>query len=309
MRIKYSILFYVVTLTLSANAQFKVYQPFPHANARWSESTWCEEQCNGTLAGESKDFDYHITGDTLLHGKTYHKLNVSGGGEWFACAQENVYTAQQYDSLIGCFREDNKRIYYCDFKKKIYDTLLYDFNLKVGDILPDTYINSRNQHNRVNAIDSILIGKTYRKEYIIARDSLKHVEALIEGIGSTGGLLEPIRSHFEAGGRLNCFRQNGALIYPDANDSSILFNANATTLKVYVNSSSMLTVSYELPAGQHSGLLRLFNIRGELLRIKEIIAGNSPDIDYARNSLNGIYYYTLTVNDKIIASYKFAIIQ
>jgi hypothetical protein len=306
---KYSILLVLLVLALCVNAQFKAYQPFPVEGAWWSETTWCEALCNGIFTGESRDFDYYISGDTMLNGKAYHKLNVAGGGEWYACAP--TFTAQHYDSLIGCFREDSKRIYYCDFKRKIYDTLLYDFNLKVGDVLPDTYINHKEQYYRVYAIDSVLIGISYRREYIISHDSINAFAKLIEGIGSNGGLLEPISMPFESGGRLNCFVQNGKTVYPRLNDSCQLYNSSPApqNLKVFAAPHNIVTITYQLPKGQNKGLLKLYNIGGNMINMKEIEANKSPVIDDMPNLLNGVYYYTLWVNNKIIATYKFVVVQ
>lgn len=312
MKRRYFIILLLASFSINIYAQFNAYIPFPSSNAFWAESTWWEVLCGGKNVNMSKDFDYHITGDTIIKGNNYHKLSISGGEEWAACSQSPADISQKYDSVIGCFRENSKRIYYCCFNKGIYDTLLYDFNLKAGDTLPDTYINSRKQKDIVYKTDSILVGNRYRKEYIISHNSLIAFATLIEGIGSTRGLLEPLTMSFEAGAKLNCFKQNNILIYPHLNDSCPLFNVGSspTLLKVYHDKSDkMLTITFQLLAGQYNGVLRLYNVRGDFIGIKDVDSTSSPIVEDVSNLSNGIYYYVLSVKNRVIGTNKFVILQ
>jgi hypothetical protein len=290
-------------------AQFNTYHPFPSANASWAETTWWETFCDGNYVSGSKDFEYRLVGDTIINSKEYHKLNISGGSEWLTCKSAPSFTLQKYDSIAGFIREDGAhRIYYCNPGKKIGDTLLYDFNLKVGDILPDTYINKRSKGNRVLKIDSVLVGNTYRKEYVISADSVKPFARLIEGVGSTLGLLEPIKVPFEAGCSLNCYSNGDITANPGLNNASM---ANSTALlKVYADKAyEMFTITYNLPQGYKDALLKIYNIRGELMNIKPVSKGESPVTDNVYNLLDGIYYYTLSANNKVLASYKFIVLK
>ena len=81
----------------------------------------------------------------------------------------------------------------------------------------------------VIAIDSILIGTQYRKRWSFVLNSVGNIQnQIIEGIGNTGGLLEPLFT-FEFGGILSCFQQNGQVIYPDTTTICLFTGINELT--------------------------------------------------------------------------------
>ena len=90
-----------------------------------------------------------------------------------------------YKILFGFLRQDDKKIYQYD---GIYgDTLLYDFDLHLGDTVPETFHNF-NQGLIVTAVDSLLVGTSYRKAFTLNNNVNKR---LTEGLGNFGGLIFP----------------------------------------------------------------------------------------------------------------------
>ena len=151
-------------------AQFNKYHPFPHINARWGQ--WCE------LSANSYYYQYSVNGDTTVNTKNYSKVYMSG---------------PSYHSLFRLLREDtaNEIIYESSDWGNTEDTL-YDFNLNINDTLPGwkNYWNKRLKEY-VKKVDSILIGKAYRKMLVVTDvANSSQSDSLIEGIGSSHGLLD-----------------------------------------------------------------------------------------------------------------------
>src|ERR1700739_479617 len=138
---KKQLLFIFSILTLTTGfAQFNVYHPFPDSNAYWKE----ELEATNAAFDSYTDYGYIISGDTILNGKLHHKIyKVEGvywdnkGGGYVHYNSKRFYFAIREDSL--------KHVYIsnvcCSSVTFSGDSLLYDFNLKVGDTL-----NQYNSH-------------------------------------------------------------------------------------------------------------------------------------------------------------------
>jgi hypothetical protein len=205
---KKSLLVILFSVSLRLFAQTNVYHPFPDSNAIWNQESVYLVQ--NTPVSEPQKFFY--SGDTVIATFTYKRVLTTGYRYYLIPSNGCCY---YYNQPHGFIRQDStqKKIYYFDSK----DTLLYDFDLKVGDTLPPTYTNNPSIGNYVSSIDSILIGSTYRKQFHISvLGSTSVVDSnyvqLIEGIGSTFGLLWPLDPPFEAGSVLKCFLQGAAIL-------------------------------------------------------------------------------------------------
>ncbi len=282
--------------------QFNTYHPFPSSNARWGEEF---EGYNN--AWYSQYYNYYLRGDTVVNGKTYFKLNQSGGYEFGGPPYSILW--QSYDYLVCLLREDTaaKRIY-ASFKPNLgtKDTLLYDFNLNIGDTLPPTYNNNMGFKNYVKAIDSLLIGTHYRKQFIITNvvDSLYWEDSIIEGIGSTQGLLTPILMQFgEAETWLLCFKENDITVYPSLNDSCQDFILNIpniikaeTNFTIYPNpGNGVFTLQSSVVSGKLS--VEVYNVLGEKVYSHyQITKSSNYQIDLSSQP-NGIYLYRVLTED------------
>ena len=202
-----STLFCLILICCVQMATAQDYKPFPTSNAMWRERfDGFEVNC--------ENYQYLITGDTIINGLTYHKLQKSGI-LYFAgrdgCDWNNTRNINEY---AGCFRNDTseKKVYY------IYsdtEELIYDFSLSVGDTIPEPYYYSN--YHTIESIDSIEIGGKFHKRFKIDNcgDGGGGWELyIIEGIGSTYGLLSPTRCPFESNYWLLCLSINGETFYP-----------------------------------------------------------------------------------------------
>lgn len=206
----------------------QTYTPFPDSNAMWTDEIF-DPLCNLTQLCAINQ--YTITGDTLINGRIYKKLNKSG----YLISQSFQYT--YYSEYAGAYRQEisNKKVYYFPpYYFPQIDTLLYDFDLHVGDSLPLTYIYPMNDCNAVvDTIDSVSVGSTYRKRFHIATTgTLPRETWLIEGIGCTHGLFASVCVGWESWQYLTCFKQNDSIFYPSYNtDCNLITSISEKTNK------------------------------------------------------------------------------
>jgi len=191
---KFLLIFLVSMLACTGSLKSQTYQPFPTDFANWNQYYWW----NGAPTGQwGVNYQYIMDGDTVLGGKSYNKLYYK------------VTDTPTASVFIGGLREDSLRQIYFFPDSAFQETgspstltdyttehLLYTFNnLHAGDTLP---IHQGVALIKVVAIDSVLIGSTYRKRYEIQNSNLLFLpEYWIEGIGSTKDLLSPFLYEFE----------------------------------------------------------------------------------------------------------------
>ncbi|HLG35138.1 MAG TPA: T9SS type A sorting domain-containing protein [Bacteroidia bacterium] len=191
-------LFLIVCLCLAvgvAKSQTDVYHPFPDSNAIWRVD-WGEAYCYNNSHPQAH-YQYEMQGDTLIGIYNYHKIvRVLGYGS-YVCGPYYIPGA----GYMGAIRQDTslRQVYFVP-KDTAQEQLLYDFNLSIGDTVPGKFIGGA----IVQSIDSLLIGSTYRKTI--------NFGYIIEGIGSTSGLLEP-PSQLELTPELKCFIQDSIHYY------------------------------------------------------------------------------------------------
>lgn len=186
--------------------QSEVYFSFPDSNTIWyfHYSQYFEGQ-------EPVDVYYTITisEDTLINEQEYHSLTIPN--RLCSSATNCAGISLGYK---GAIREDTltRKVYFIPPSEN-EEQLLYDFKWQVGDTLTG-YMEFILEPDIIQTVDSILIGDTYRKRWLL---NPYHSIYLIEGIGSTYGLFErspgPVAEDF--GYSLICFQQNGSILYPD----------------------------------------------------------------------------------------------
>ncbi len=192
----------------------QTYQPFPTQNAVWRGSYG-----NGN---EENFLEQNIAGDTLIGGKTYHKVYQKG----YVVRYFNNTTGDFYaNRLVLFFREENKRIYAIDARISDSDEyLIYDFNLQVGDTLPQNILTRNvpflvDHHGVIAKIDSVqTLDGIFRKRFSFVTDLESNLQNryIIEGVGSRHslmGLLPQNNSEIDFGGRICLFQKDGIDIY------------------------------------------------------------------------------------------------
>lgn len=307
------VIFFLLVITSSvkeSTAQTNVYHPFPNSNAVWKEkcgglSSNCCCYCSGVCIFDQYAQD-SLGGDTIIGAYVYKKIfyaytQVDHYTGQVTCGpggyMSNVYTASNY-FYRGAIREDiNTRKVYVNLKTPAKDTLLYDFNLNFGDTLPVSYINQKGLRNYVSSIDSILIGATYRKQYHISIKGVTNYVQLIEGIGSTFGLFNPLIPPFETACGLNCVKINSSTVYPNttASCSSIILNINEKqpntnpSLLISPNpTNGVFTITTEK---EKISAIEIYNLLGD-----KIYSTSNPQIDLSSQP-NGIYFLQIKTKE------------
>jgi hypothetical protein len=154
-----------------------------------------EPQCPEAETRRGKDGS-----DTTISAITYKKI-VGYTGAW-------------YKQLIG-IRQDiiNKKVFGID-GSTLQEFLLYDFDVNIGDTIHFRPLVQCDTISIVNSIDSVMVGGSYRKRF-----NLNMNVSLIEGIGSTSGLVES-----------NCFEGANLLCYYTNNTDTIFSDGTSPWL-------------------------------------------------------------------------------
>lgn len=100
------------------------------------------------------------------------------------------------------------------------DSIEYNYSRQVGDtVYPSVGGNYNGNGNDllIGSVDSVLVGTSYRKTLNIYNYNFNQYTgvSLIEGIGSTQGLLEG-NDYFEQHNQLVCYSVNNYTLYPDS---------------------------------------------------------------------------------------------
>ena len=221
-------LFLFFLATVSSKAQTFVYHPFPDSGAVWMETIWWTF-FGPPIIPVDNDYILFMDGDTIISGNNYKKLSSSG--YWHP--QGMPYDGANYysDSCKGAFREDTvlKKVFYVPPYSST-ETLLYDFNLNIGDTLPVTYSNHSSSVT-VTSIDSVLMGSDYRKLIWLSMERESGMYAfIVEGMGASYGMLNDFVPWFESGSYLRCFSVNNQTLYSDTNFTCV-FNVGFQELE------------------------------------------------------------------------------
>lgn len=293
------------------NAQTSVYHPFPENNAIWNITAqgccWidCPSPPNPNPIIGDYNFSYSFSGDTIINGSTYRKILKTGTAYEhcnFGNFINNWYSIYEY---AGAIRQDTaaRKIYFISAANS-NECLLYDFSVSVGDT-----INNCECQTTVASIDSVLIGSNYRKRFNL---STSPSISIIEGIGSTSGLLEPL-CPFEYFGTLDCFSLNEQTLYPNSATDCILttsigYSENSPNrINIFPNpffSQATLQTNIQLK----NATLTINNCFGELVLSIKNINGNA--VELSRGDLaTGIYYLRLSQNNQTITTAKLVIVD
>jgi len=310
---KQILLFLLVVSIAAAKAQTTKYYVFPDSNAYWGGENESNNGFNLTVV------DYGITqsGDTVVNGKSYHKLYQ--GGSMSSSGSNSYY------NFYGAYREDTTA-------RKVYmynpvsgnDSLLYDFNVKVGDSIghPKPLYSGTDY---VKSIDSIMIFGYYRKRINVTntKDTNMTIMSVIEGIGGTDGPFgtELLPPPFESFSSVLCFRYNTDTIQLSHGYFSyncIVFGPLGVNniepavqeFSVYPNPASIsLGINYKLQPGYNAATLKLYNPVGQLIKTESIKYNNGALKESVTSLPNGIYYYTLSINGTVEATSKLVVIH
>jgi hypothetical protein len=301
---KKHLLFLLILFSCCAKSQTSVYHAFPDSAVIWREdangisfSCCCAGNC-----WSYEEYQYVLGTDTLINGVMRKKLFQHGSNTTGIIGPPNCPPWCQGSSSTTYYNYDYTGSIHQDIpQQKVYYTmpgdttmqLLYDFTLNVGDTLPPSY-NNYEPTNHVVTIDSVLVGSNYHKRFGIAagNDPTPYVY-IIEGIGSTYGLIYPLIPPFESGCNLVCVTVNSIQVYSDSVSACNLITLGRDlpekqlSISVQPNpfhSSVTLTLDPEFTGGE----LRIFNVTGHLVLMQYILS-TTHTIDRGK-LIAGIYF-------------------
>ena len=146
--------------------------------------------------------------------------------------------------IIG-IREENKRVFVLPnpTSAESEEYLAYDFNLTVGDTVPDPYYfqtpGGPSDYNLViHTIDSVYVSGTWRKRY-----QINSFPDIIEGIGSSSGLLNPLNFAWSGACQisLNCYLEQGVADFFTSN-CELPLNSPSPALNENAHSRELLKI-------------------------------------------------------------------
>jgi hypothetical protein len=245
-------------------------------------------------------------GDTIISGILYKKLFIS------------------YDSLfretfgIVGIREDSNRIYLSESIYTPEEALLYDFSLDSGDSIT-VYRLFRIDHPSMNqalaivdSISTIQIDGAARKQLFVEYQCIGCPECIekdtwVEGIGSLNfGLLNEscwcVTGCYEDS-YLTCYSENNSTIWRNPLftscyiDSNATMNTEAEIIREDVVSITVVDKRVQIQSEVPISSLRLINLQGQTIFIKDDILANFFDLDL-QDQDNGLY--VIIVNNRYI---------
>jgi hypothetical protein len=288
---KRTLLSILIFVTHISNAQTSVYHPFPDSAAIWNFhfSQYCFSDGNG-------DENYSITfsGDTLINSQKYHKITIP----FVQSFSTGICVSGKVVGYRGAVRQDkiNKKVFYIP-PANSSEQLLYDFNMQIGDTVRSFIEPTTKYADVVKAIDSVLVGSTYRKRWEI--NPGYHIY-FIEGIGSTYGLIESSPGGVDFPGySITCFQQDKVGLYPSAIGTCELISSVNSIVKekegfnIYPNPGKdnvCLTINTI-----EKTLLQVFDLTGKLM-LAEFLQNERSTIDVSRLP-QGVYNLCVSNNE------------
>lgn len=251
-------IFVFLLVLLAARSSGQSYHEFPDSNAVWNfhYGAYCFWE------GSSDEYySIVIAGDTVINGIQYNALRTPYLQSNSVGVCGSALTGQ------GAFREDvaQRKVYFIP-SGETTEYLLYDFTMQVGDSVKG-YTQRFGQYDIVQAIDSVLVGSSYRKRWIVNNCYNIH---FIEGIGSTFGLFNQSPGCFTDMPyyTLTCFSQEGNTLFPSTVTSCDVITSTAEVkreaeFKLYpVPARNELHITQDLSS---SGIIRITDVSGKMI--------------------------------------------
>jgi hypothetical protein len=146
---------------------------------------------------------YKIGGDTLINDTLYSKIIVS---------HDSLNTSWYLTSEV--IRQDSNKVYLRKYGHK--ESLIYDFNLKIGDTITQTNILDERSEWILENVDSVNLNGIWRKQWTFEKldcGGTCPIDIWFEGIGSIYGINTPGYLMVEESNVLLCVKQGDNYIY------------------------------------------------------------------------------------------------
>lgn len=239
--------------------------------------------------------NYFILGDTLFNGYAYKKLYM----KWVV---GGIYQSV-WPYTTGFLRQDGKKIYMNYYPNT--DTLLYDYDLQLGQKLPKSFIVT-NQTSYVSNIDSILVNGNYRRIFTLDSTVMGY-DWIIEGAGHKWGLFTPIdHGWFDYTCAFSCFGKSNQVYVDSTFGQFCILNLGVDEHTVsglfsiaFTNNSALQILA--LPFEHFTnGILTLYDINGAQIFNTQIIS-NQFQYHLHKPMQEGVYFARLNLDGKIFS--------
>lgn len=219
----------LLLFAFAAQAQ-SPYRPFPESDAGWSEGHWWDEpftECGNYYRWIQCARPVYFGPDSLIDGVSYHSLFTHGLCSW--ALTDPTVQLPPWCSTHGSYAESQTRSAFIrqdvDQRKVLVrpadggeEELLYDFTLGLGPY-PIAYNNPQPGDLQVVALDSMLLNDGWHRTWVMGWTWMGQVYDsafchVIEGVGSTLGVLNPMMSPFPYGSILGCHSAAETTVYP-----------------------------------------------------------------------------------------------
>ena len=295
----------LITLVTTSFFAQSNYIPFKTDSVVWSD--WVRDP-NGI--GYILDH-YRSVGDTIINNTNYTILTK------IRSTQSSPAPTFGNEDTIGFYRNDsiNKKVYFLPIDST-NEKLFYDFDLAVGDTLPETYFYEINYLDPF-VIDSIgdttLADSVRRKMYYYSENGsipVSHPDRiLVEGIGTLAGFISSFRGGYGLGANssLSCYRVAGNIIYHSS-------GLGCPALPVSLNEVAIENISLSIYPNPSEGefnlkfdkkiekpeQVQLMNLNGQAVNF-EIIENSSNQLKVRVNVPPGVYLLRLgSRSEKIV---------
>jgi hypothetical protein len=222
------------------------------------------------------------------------------------------YPWATFTGYLGAMKEDSlaKKVYLV-WPNTTNDTLIYDYNLVVGDTIKGFLTDGYEM--TITSIDSILIRNEYRRKWNFNAPN-EGPGYIIQGIGSDNGLIEILNSPGFCFASLICVEDSIGNLFlsniPSTYGCQLIFTGanelkNKQNISFFPNPFSDQATLHTDKLLQNASLT-VYNSFGQVVKQTDQLSGET--IIFQRENLqSGVYFYRLLENNKIISTDKFVI--
>ncbi len=218
---KYLLQLTLLAIALCLKLPAQSYTPIPDSNAVWMQGTGLYNAypnhpvatCDGPLSFGT---------DTVINSRIYHRLYGQQVCNWLNTYLSppppgTIVSGTDYYpfSLRYIFRQDTaqRKVYLYD-PYTHRDTLLYDFNLVVGQVYPPTFVAQSSLNLTVTSQYTIALGGNPHRVWMLGNGTRPDVVYLIEGVGTSQGFgTQFLIPGFESENFLHCFTRDGNVLF------------------------------------------------------------------------------------------------
>lgn len=274
------LLFLIPTLFVTETIAQNDYHPLLDTSVIWNFERVTE--CEPYTPYYHFHYSLLLEEDTIINDVEYHKLKKPAfeftTPAWFSGEMEDCGPNPMETGYIGALRENTtlRRVYFLP-AGETEESLLYDFSLEEGDTLVGYFSEIVYEPLTITIVDSVLIGSTYRKRWIISVEGsdIEYSIQYIESIGGLHGLVEPDPFFFMHGPvtTLTCYSNGDGIIYPDGDESCMIITdfdnhvAAEPGIDIFPNPSyGFITLSYKGSFQAGNSFFRVLDVHGRVIK-------------------------------------------